>query len=89
MSLAEKVRAATPRSTSRDRCDVAKILPRLSQEDADALDYIIYKRLDLSGAEVSDLLAEESIDLSSDTIRRHRNNRCVGCRERRQRHGSV
>lgn len=82
MSLAERVAAAQSRSQPGPKCGIAKTLPTLAQPDADALLHLIYKRLDMTGPEVSELLAEEDIDLSPDTVRRHRLGRCRTCNRR-------
>lgn len=81
MGLAERERTAKPRTRGGTECDVKKALADLDQEDADALVRLLYKRRDLSSSEVSDLLHEEGVEISTPTIGRHRRNRCVGCRK--------
>lgn len=82
MSLAERVRTAEHNSQPGPRCTVVKALHRLDQEDADALLHLVYKRLDLTAPEASEVLAEENIDISPDTVRRHRLGRCRTCNRR-------
>lgn len=81
MSLAERERNAVPKNRGGSECDVRKALAALDQDDADALNRLIYKRRDLSSSEVSDLLHEEGIEISNATVGRHRRNNCARCRK--------
>ena len=81
MGLAERVNEIQP-VTKGPECGVRIALAKLEQDDADALRQLIYKRLDLSGTYVSEILREEGIEgLSHHTITRHRAGNCVKCRE--------
>ena len=54
---------------------------RTGNADADALHVLIYKRLDLTHADVSKVLREEGIEISQTTIGRHRRGQCATCRK--------
>ena len=81
MGLAERVNEIQP-VTKGPECGVRIALARLEQDDADALLKLLYKRLDLSGTYVSEILREEGIEgISSHGINRHRAGQCVKCRQ--------
>lgn len=80
MGLAERVHDIQP-VTKGPECGVRIALAKLEQDDADALRQLIYKRLDLSGTYVAEILREEGIEVSHHTITRHRAGHCVKCRQ--------
>ncbi len=80
-ALAERERAAKPRDTGQ-KCRVQKISETLDQEDGDALRRLIYRRRDLSGREISELLFDLGIEIAEDTITRHRRGECRACKRK-------
>ena len=81
MGLAERERAAKPVVVKGPMCSVQQACFRLSQDDADALHRLVFKRLDLTAAQVERILAEEEIDLPQHNISRHRRGSCRSCRK--------
>ena len=81
MGLAEREQTAKPAVHKGPMCSVQRVSIPLSQDDADALHRLIYKRLDLTAAQVERILAEEQIDLAQYNITRHRRGLCRSCRK--------
>lgn len=80
MSLAKRLEEGIePGTRGGSVCDVRRAQAGLDQADADALATLIYRRRDLSSAEVTAVLAEEGIDIAPHTIGRHRRGNCRNC----------
>ena len=82
MGLKEDAEVAHAGRRSRKRCDVQKAIEELGEDDAAELLALIAEKV-VPASIIQDVLAarDPPVILRAFTINRHRNGRCLGCRE--------
>lgn len=81
MGLADSLKVATASAPQNAVCSITKAKEKMSKDDLETLDKVLYDR-SVQASTLAKALRAEKIDISETTITRHRNGRCKSCASR-------